>query len=188
MHQAEDLCLLNEGQYGSRSYRNAIDPVFIEELQLEISRATRKPVTFTNYDATACYDRIIPTLGMTVSRKFGVPPSVTKMNAETLQLAEYRFRTEMGLAPTGYKQHTAEHPIYGTGQGSANSPAIWCFLLSTLFDCYDSMAYKASYCDPTGGSSVDIGMVGFVDDCNGQTNLFQEEVTPHTVHRLVQQT
>lgn len=44
MHQAEDLHLLNEGQYGSRPRRNATDPVIIEELQYEISRATRKPV------------------------------------------------------------------------------------------------------------------------------------------------
>jgi hypothetical protein len=94
MHQAEALRLLNEGQYGSRSFRNAIDPVFIEELQFEISWATRKPVTFTNYNATACYDRIIPNLGMTVRRRFGVHPSVTHMNATTLQYAEYRVRTE----------------------------------------------------------------------------------------------
>ena len=146
MHQAEDLNLLNDGQYGLRSFRTAIDPVFIEELQLEVSRATRNPVTFTNYDATACYDRIIPNLGMTVSRQFGVPAPVTQMNALTLQRAEYRVRTDMGLSPTGYR-HTEEHPIYETGQGSANSPAIWCFLSSTLFDSYDKLAHKAMYCD-----------------------------------------
>jgi hypothetical protein len=33
MHQAEDSNLLNAGQYGSRPYRNASDPVFIEEMQ-----------------------------------------------------------------------------------------------------------------------------------------------------------
>ncbi len=64
MHQAEDLQVLNAGQYGSRTRRNATDPVFIEELQCEISRATRKPVVLTNYDATACYDQIVPNLGM----------------------------------------------------------------------------------------------------------------------------
>lgn len=89
MQQAEAFRLLNEGQYGSRSFRNATDPVFIEELQLEVSRATQKPVTLTNYDASACYDWIIPNLGMTVSRKFGVPATVTNMNATTLQHAEY---------------------------------------------------------------------------------------------------
>ena len=138
MHHAEDEDLLNDGQYGSRSKRCATDPVLIEELQCEISRATRKPVVLTNYYATACYDRIIPNIGMLASQKYGVPPMVTKMNATTLYQAEYKVRTELGLAPTGYR-HEPDHPIYGTGQGSANSPAIWCFLSSTLFDCYDQV-------------------------------------------------
>ena len=60
MHQAEDSQALNDGQYGSRPCRNATEPVFIEELQCEISRATRKQVTLTNYGATASYDRIPP--------------------------------------------------------------------------------------------------------------------------------
>ncbi|KAI2509161.1 hypothetical protein MHU86_5280 [Fragilaria crotonensis] len=38
MYQAEALAALNDGQYGSRPRRNATDPVFIEELQCEISR------------------------------------------------------------------------------------------------------------------------------------------------------
>lgn len=38
LYQAESLSLLNDGQYGSRPNRNAIDPVFIEELQFELSR------------------------------------------------------------------------------------------------------------------------------------------------------
>lgn len=93
----------------------------------------------------------------------------------------------MGLAPTGYR-HTDEHPIYGTGQGSANSPAIWCFLSSTLFDCYDEKAHKTFYCDPSGSVSVELGMVGFVDDCNGQTNSFLEDPTDLTIQKLVKQT
>jgi hypothetical protein len=32
MHQAEALQVLNQGQYGSRSFRNATDPVLIKEL------------------------------------------------------------------------------------------------------------------------------------------------------------
>jgi hypothetical protein len=31
-------------------------------------------------------------------------------------------------------------------------------------------------------------MVGFVDDCNGQTNSFKEDVTDQSVHKLVAQT
>ena len=118
MDQAEDLRLLNEGQFGSRPYRNATEPVFIEELHFAISRATRKPLVLTNYDSMACYDRIIPNLAMTVSQKFGVPPTVAKSNASTLEKAEFHLRTELGIASTGY-HHEPEFPIYGMGQGSA---------------------------------------------------------------------
>ena len=187
MHHAEDFELLNDGQYGSRPRRCATDPVLIEELQCEISRATRKPVVLTNYDATACYDRIIPNLGMLASQKYGVPSTVTKMNARTLQHAKYKVRTELGLAPTGY-QHTPEFPIYGTGQGSANSPAIWCFLSSTLFDCYDQVVHPAIYASPTCETVTALGMVGFVDDCNGQSNLFAEDGSQATVDKILANT
>jgi hypothetical protein len=130
---------LNEGQYGSRPHRNATDPVLIEELQFEISRATRKAFAQTNYDATSCYDRIVPNLATLASRKFGVPTEVTALNASALQQAKYRIRTDIGLSPTGYK-HSDTHPIYGTGQGSANSPAIWCFVSSLLFECYGQLS------------------------------------------------
>ena len=41
LYQAEALRELNDGQYGSRPRRNALDLVLIEELQFEISRASR---------------------------------------------------------------------------------------------------------------------------------------------------
>lgn len=85
LFQAEALAQLNSGQFGSRPKHNATDPVFVEELQLELSRITRKTLALTNYDATACYDRIIPNLAMIASRKFGVSETVTSSNARTLE-------------------------------------------------------------------------------------------------------
>lgn len=124
---------------------------------------------------------------MTVSRKYGVPATVTPSNATTNQHAEFHVRTEMGLAPTGC-HHEPAFPIYGTGQGSANSPAIWCFLSSTLFDCYDTEAHQAYYCDPNEEVSVSLGMIGFVDDCNGQTNSFYQDGSPTITQTLLHQT
>ncbi len=126
LYQAETLRELNDGQFGSRPRCNAVDPVFIEEMQFEISRASRKMLVQTNYDTTSCYDRIIPNLAMIVSRKFWVPKLTTQSNSKTLEHAEYWIRTELGVAATGYT-HSQEYPIYGTGQGSGNSPMIWCF-------------------------------------------------------------
>ena len=172
LNHAESLNLLHDGQFGSRPHRNAIDPVFLEELQLEVSRITRQEVAQTNYDATACNDRIVPNLAMLASRKFGVPSAVAHSNASTLQQARYHIRTDLGLSEEGY-QHQDTAPIFGTGQGSGNSPAIWCFLSSVLYDCYDEVAIPATYCSPDRSGSFQIGMIGFVDDSNGQTNDFQ---------------
>jgi hypothetical protein len=171
IHQAEDNQQLNDGQYGSRPRRNAIDPVLIEEAQFEISRASRKMFVQTNFDASSCYDRIIPNLAMVASRKYGVTEESTVLNATTLEKAEYRIRTELGLAPNGYS-HSEVHPIYGTGQGSANSPAIWCFVSSTLFDCYKEVSHAADYCSPTLNQNMQLNMIAYVDDSNGQTNSF----------------
>ncbi len=132
LYQAEAFRELNDEQFGSRPRRNAIDPVFIEEMQFEISRASRKMLVQTNYDATSCYDRNIPNLVMLVSCKYGVPKLTTQSNAITLEQATYRFCTELGVPDTGYS-HSQNHTIYGTGQGSGNSPMICCFcLLSSL--------------------------------------------------------
>ena len=187
LYQAEALRELNQGQYGSRPRRNAIDPVFIEEMQFEIARASRKTLVQTNYDATSCYDRIIINLAMLVSRKYGVPFLIALTNARTLEQAIYRIRTELGVSNDSYS-HSSEHPIHGTGQGSGNSPAIWCFLSSVLFDCYDELAYKATYCNPDRTNFLEIGMIGFVDDSNGQVNCFtmdeSSETVPASIHKL----
>ena len=72
---------------------------------------------------------------------------VTAANARTLEHARYHIRTDMGLSDESYN-HLMQSPIYGTGQGSGNSPAIWCFISSLLYDCYDKKAAKAMYITP----------------------------------------
>ena len=177
MAHAEATNIINPGQYGSRPSRGAHDPVFLEEFQLEIIRSSRKSLVQTNYDATSCYDRIIPNLAALVSQRFGVPQPVVQTNASTLEAAQYRLRTELGLSEESYT-HSTDRPIYGTGQGSGNSPMIWCFLSSILFDCYETKAHGAIYETPDKHFRTKLHMVGYVDDSNGQTNAFLEDQQP----------
>jgi len=187
LYHAEKLNWLNPGQYGSRPRRNAWDPVFLEVYQTEISRASRKSLIQTNYDASSCYDRIIPNLAALVSQKFGVASTVVLVNTRTLEKAQYKIRTELGLSDSGY-QHCMAHPIYGTGQGSSNSPIIWCFISSVLFDSYESQATGAIYETPDRTTQIKLFMLGFVDDSNGQTNNFLSDIqpTPSELVRLMQ--
>ena len=79
-----------------------------------MSRITRKSMILTNYDATACYDRIVPNLAMLASRRFGVSERVTLSNARTLEKADYGICTE--VATEGYR-HSPEFPIYEQDKG-----------------------------------------------------------------------
>ncbi len=98
-------------------HRNAHDPIFIKEFQLEISQATRKSLIQTNYDAMSCYDRMVPNLAAIVNRKFSIRKSCVLSNMNTLLNAKDRLKTELGTSADLY-QHTEEHLVYGTGQGS----------------------------------------------------------------------
>jgi hypothetical protein len=163
IHKAEDEIIVNEGQYGSRPNRNATDPVFMEEMQYEICRASRKPQVNGKEDATACFDRIIPNCAVLASRAFGVPKQVTAVWAKTLKEAKFHLRTMLGITEEEYS-HSEEYPIYGTGQGSGNSPVVWCFISSVLFDSYEEKAHGASYESPDREDTITMFMVGFVDD------------------------
>ncbi len=184
LYQAEMQNQLHDGQFGSRPRRNARDPVMWEELQFEASRASRKVFLQLNYyDATACYDRVVPNLAALTSQQHGVQRQVALTNARTLQNASYHIRTEMGLSDTSYV-HAEESPIYGTGQGSGNSPMIWCFLSSVLYQCYDTKAYAATYSNPDGSNGVLLSMIGFVDNSNRQGNMFADKDTSHVLSEL----
>jgi hypothetical protein len=89
----------------------------------------------------------------------------------------------MGLSTTSYT-HSDDFPIYGTGQGSGNSPMIWCFISSILFHCYESKAAPAQYCNPDGTNKQKWFMIGFVDDTNGQANQFLQSETKHTLQKV----
>lgn len=121
---------------------------------------------------------------MVASQTFGVPKSVTASNGRTLKRARYTTSEQKW----DYRKHSNEHPFFGTRQGSGNSPAIWCFLSSILYDCYDKEAAKATYTTPSGSEDVlALGMVGFVDDSNGQTNLFDRDDTELTRQQIIVQ-
>lgn len=62
-------------------------------------------------------------------------------------------------------------------------------LSSALLDGYDQVAAPAQYADSENATEVSLGMISFVDDCNGQTNQFASHGSTATVlEKLFQQT
>jgi hypothetical protein len=140
-------------------------------------------VKFDN-DATSCYNRILAAIASITSRKYGIHKNAAFVMATTLQEARYKLKTALGVTESFYK-HCETHPIHGTGQGSQNSPAIWCIISSVLFDCFETRAHGATFESPDKSQSITIYMVGFVDDSTGQVNQFHSNIQPNPESLLV---
>ena len=177
VHHAEDNTLFNAGLYGARPGRTAHDPVGLEETIAEITRLSRKPCIKNAEDATACYDRIIPGLGHLASRSHGLHRFVALVQGKTLAEVKYHLKTKLGITEENYS-HCTVHPIYGTGQGSGNSPTIWLVVSSILFDCYEARAHGAVFESPDKTIRLQIYRVGFVDDTCGYVNNFTSPIPP----------
>ena len=172
LHFATNHGLINEGQYGGRPGCEAQSLTLFEELKYDLAYLTRRTLFNFDNDATSCYDRIIVPLASIVNRKFGMHRRIVAIHAETLRQAQFRLKTASGTSDLHYS-HCLQFPIHGTGQGSGNSPCIWLFISSTLFDIHQAQAHGARFVSPDGTNEVRISMVGFVDDSNGSCNDFQ---------------
>jgi hypothetical protein len=188
LHSADQRNLINPGQYGGRPGCEAQSLVFLEELKYDISYMTRRTLFNFDNDATSCYDRIIVSLASLINRKYGLHRKVVFVHATTLQHAKFHLRNQFGFSPTSYS-HCIEFPIYGSGQGSGNSPSIWLFISSTLFDIHQDISHGATFTTPDGAISVRITMVGFVDDSTGTCNDFrpQQQVELTTLSSWMEQ-
>jgi hypothetical protein len=128
LRSSEARGTINAGQYGGRAGKEAQSLVFLEEIKTEISTLSRKSLVNFDNDAASCYDRILTSLASLIGRKKGLHTNVAFVHATTLHEAKYKLKTAMGVSTS-----IALPTLYGTGQGSTNSPVIWIIISSTLF-------------------------------------------------------
>ena len=102
---SEDTDQLNEGSYGGRPGRRAIDPVMVDITQVDMAMITRRILIRFNNDATACFDRIMAHLATINLQSFGMPQELTELLGEFLEFAKYYVKTGIGISETCY-QHS----------------------------------------------------------------------------------
>jgi hypothetical protein len=187
LRHADAKHLLNEGQYGGRPGCEAQSLTLLEELKYDLSYLTRRTLVNFDNDASSCYDRIIVSLASIINRKYGMHRKTVAIHASTLQDAQFHLKTAAGISTTHYSP-SPRFPIHGTGQGSGNSPSIWLFISSTLFDIHKGLAHGAQFVSPDGQHHVHFSMVGFVDDSTGTCNDFrpQNEGSIHEILRKME--
>jgi hypothetical protein len=149
----------------------------MEELKNDISYSSRKALINFDNDATSCYDCIIPAIASLLGRRHGLHGDIIFVHASTLKEAKYKLKTVLGISNHFYT-HCKFFPIYGTCQGSANSPVIWTIVSSILFECHEATGHGALFSIPDQQMSLNLSMVGFVDDSTGQVNDFLSDTQP----------
>ena len=163
IHKSQRDQTLNSGQYGGCPGKDPTTVTLLEEARLDYSTLTRTPFTNFDNDASSCYDRILVSIASLVGRSFGINKDVIFVHAKTLEEAEFKLKISNKVTEASYK-HCVKFPIHGTGQGSGNSPMIWCFISSKLFDCHNKNAYGMLFKSPNGEMIIRMSIIGFVDD------------------------
>ena len=118
--------------------RTAMDPIMRTELTTDLCRQLKHNLARFDTDTSACYDRIIVALGMLAARRCGMPEQSVNTHATCLQQMRYSVKTQHGISDNTY-HGTPQSPLFGTGQGSGASPAVWLTLVVTLMNTLDRL-------------------------------------------------
>jgi hypothetical protein len=138
IQHADELNLLNDGQYGSRPGRMAIEPVMLLQLTTDLCTVLKHNLARFENDASACYDRIIVALAMLAARRCGMPEHSIQTHADVLRLMKYTVKTVHGVSEQNYSG-TVFEPLFGTGQGSGASPAVWLSLVVVMLNTFERL-------------------------------------------------
>jgi hypothetical protein len=141
-----------------------MDPVMLIQLTTDMSRLHKKNLARFDNDASACYDRIIVGLGMLAARRCGMPQNAIQTHASALSLMQYTVKTIYGVSEKSY-HGTVFEPLFGTGQGSGASPAVWLSLVVILLNTLDRITPQRTTFTSVDGKIVNSRLVdAFVDD------------------------
>jgi hypothetical protein len=164
VRRACDLNLLHDGQHGSIPSRNALDPIMLTELTSDLCRVLRIDLARFDNDASACYDRILVSLGMLATRKCCMPSHAIRTHADALAFMKYTVKTVYGISESNYRG-TVFAPLFGTGQGSGASPAVWLSLVVILLQTMDRLIPDRMNFTPISGARAHSRLTdAFVDD------------------------
>ena len=135
VHHALAQNALTPLNFGGRPGCRVHSALLSKTLSYDCIRYTRLNAIIFNNDAKACFDRIIPSIGLMATERLGMPPTASACMLATIQGMKFFICTAHGVSP-GFFTSTLSALILGVLQGSGAAPCIWlsisCVLLHAL--------------------------------------------------------
>ena len=78
---------------------------------------------------------------MIVSRRLGMASPAVSTHSTVLAQMKFHLQTQFGISAT-YIQSSLDNFLFGTGQGSGASPAIWLLLSTVLLSAFAKKARR----------------------------------------------
>ena len=161
-----------------------MDPIMLMQLTSDLCRILRHDLARFDNDASACFDRIIVALGMLAARRYGMPKNAIRLHADALQFMKYMVKTVNGVSESNYAG-TPFAPLFGTGQGSGASPAVWLSLVVLLLHPFDRLVPHRMNLEPiSAGQSHSRSSDAFVDDTSVGFTSNDESTYSDLISRL----
>jgi hypothetical protein len=154
---------LSNVQFGARSGHMSLSAVLLKRTSYDIIRLMRLVATIFDCDATACYDRMIPSQCMILAAREGVPENAIKTQLRILEENKYKVKTAHGVSPTSFR-NSISHTILGMLQGSAAVGALWGLVSTLLFTVLGQRSQRARFPSPRPGFCPKRDGEAFVDD------------------------
>jgi hypothetical protein len=186
VRHANDLKLLNSGQYGSVPGKTAMELVMLNQISNDICQTNKFNIIRFDNDASACYDRILVPLGMLAARRCGMPDNAVRLHADTLAAMNYKVKTAFGTSDKHYTSQQDE-PLFGTGQGSGASPAVWLTLVVVLMNTLDKITQeRIRFCSPDAPDHHQRLTDAFVDDTSLAITDTYDPMTPNSMIQSIE--
>lgn len=156
--------LLNDGQHGSVPKRDTMDPIMLTQMTMDLCQMPKHTLAHFDNDASAGYDWIIPCLAMLAAKRCGMPDHAVNTHAKCLKFVKYVVKTVHGISKENY-MGTPFEPLFGNGQGSGASPAVWLLLAVILMNTLDCVILqRMKFSSPDSSTHHPCSIDAFVDD------------------------
>ena len=184
VHHAHSKQLIPKEQFGSVPGTLSTSALLLKVLSFDLIRITRSQATVFNNDATACYDRVLPTLSQICCQRLGLSHIAATFKLLFLREAEYHVKTQHGISDTFFTNALQE--IYGVLQGSGAAPAIWLAVTIVLIAAYKELYPDPAIPNPLATFDIQKLIDAFVDDTDLWDILFHQLLTDTQCLRRMQ--